>query len=332
MLDSKRRDFIALLGGGGLLLAAKVRRARAQQASKLPTIGFLGSLSQSAQSTWTAAFVRRMREHGWIEGRTVAIEYRWAEGRSERFAEIAAEFVHLKVDVIVTAGTDAVIAAKKATSVIPIVFGTAGDPVANGLVASLARPGANVTGLSNQSADIAGKRIDLLREVVPSLRRLAIMANVASSIGVLEMREVETAAHTLGLDVAMLEIRRAEDIAPGIEALKGGADALYVVTEPLANTNRIQINTLAFGARLPTLHGQKPYVEAGGLMSYGANIPDLFRRAADMVDKVLRGIKPGDIPVEQPTKFDLAINLKTAKALGLQIPDKLLAIADEVIE
>jgi putative ABC transport system substrate-binding protein len=325
----KRRQFITLLGGAAALWPLA---ARAQQASKLPTIGFLGSLSQSAQSTWTAAFVRRMREHGWIEGRTVAIEYRWAEGRSERFAEIAAEFVHLKVDVIVTAGTDAVIAAKKATSVIPIVFGTAGDPVANGLVASLARPGANVTGLSNQSADIAGKRIDLLREVVPSLRRLAIMANVASSIGVLEMREVETAAHTLGLDVAMLEIRRAEDIAPGIEALKGGADALYVVTEPLANTNRIQINTLAFGARLPTLHGQKPYVEAGGLMSYGANIPDLFRRAADMVDKVLRGIKPGDIPVEQPTKFDLAINLKTAKALGLQIPDKLLAIADEVIE
>jgi putative ABC transport system substrate-binding protein len=224
-----------------------------------------------------------MREHGWIESHTVAIEYRWAEGRGERFAEIAAEFVRLKVDVIVTAGTDAVIATKKVTSVIPIVFGTAGDPVANGLVASLARPGANVTGLSNQSDDIAGKRIDLLREVVPSLRRLAIMANVASAIGVLEMREVQAAAHTLGLDVATLEIRGAADIAPTIEALKGGADALYVVTEPLVNTNRIQINNLALAARLPTLHGQKPYVEAGGLMSYGANIPDLFRRAADMV-------------------------------------------------
>ena len=305
---------------------------RSQRPQKVPTIGFLGSLSQSAQSTWTAAFVQRMREHGWIEGRTVAIEYRWAEGRRERFAEIAAEFVRLNVDVIVTAGTDAVIAAKKATSVIPIVFGTAGDPVANGLVASLARPSANVTGLSNQSADIAGKRIDLLREVVPSLRRLAIMANVASSIGVLEMREVEAAAHTLGLDVATLEIRRADDIAPAIEALKGGADALYVVTEPLANTNRIQINRLALSARLPTLHGQKPYVEAGGLMSYGANIPDLFRRAADLVDKVLRGTKPGDIPVEQPTKFELVINLNTAKALGLEIPPTLLARADEVIE
>jgi putative tryptophan/tyrosine transport system substrate-binding protein len=298
----------------------------------VPTIGFLGSLSQSAQSTWTAAFVQRMREHGWIEDRTVVIEYRWAEGRRERFAEIANEFVRLKVDLIVTAGTDAVVAAKKATSVIPIVFGTAGDPVANGLVASLARPGGNVTGLSNQSADIAGKRIELLQEVVPSLRRLAIMANIASSIGVLEMRDVLAAAHTLGLDVATLEIREAKDIAPAIEALKGGADALYVVTEPLVNTNRVQINTLALAARLPTLHGQRPYVEAGGLMSYGANIPDLFRRAADMVDKILRGTEPSDIPVEQPTKFDFVINLTTARALGLRIPDKLLALADEVIE
>ncbi len=325
----RRRNFIALLGSAAV---AWPLAARAQRPEKVPTIGFLGPLSQSAQSTWTAAFVQRMREHGWIEGRTVAIEYRWAEGRRERFAEIAAEFVRLNVDVIVTAATDAVIAAKKATSVIPIVFGTAGDPVANGLVASLARPGANVTGLSNQSADIAGKRIDLLREVVPSLRRLAIMANVASSIGVLEMREVEAAAHTLGLDIATLEIRRAEDIAPAIEALKGGADALYVVTEPLANTNRNQINSLALSARLPTLHGQKPYVEAGGLMSYGANIPDLFRRAADFVDKILRGAKPADIPVEQPTKFDLVINLSTAKALGITIPSNVLALADEVIE
>jgi putative ABC transport system substrate-binding protein len=324
----RRREFITLLGGAavGWPLAARAHQA------KLPTIGFLGSLSQSAQSAWTAAFVQRMREHGWIEDHTVAIEYRWAEGRGERFAEIAAEFVRLKVDVIVTAGTDAVITVKKATSVIPIVFGTAGDPVANGLVASLARPGGNVTGLSNQSADIVGKRLDLLRAVVPSLRRLAIMANIASSIAVLEMREVQTAAQKLGLEVATLEIRRAEDIAPAVEALKGGAGALYVVTEPLMNTNRVQINTLALGARLPTLHGQKPYVEAGGLMSYGANIPDLFRRAGDYVDKILRGAKPADLPVEQPTKFELIINLKTAKALSVAIPDKLLALADEVIE
>ena len=326
----QRREFITLLGGAA---AAWPLRANAQQSlGKVPTIGFLGSLSQSAQSTWTAAFVQRMREHGWIEDRTVVIEYRWAEGRGERFAEIATEFVGLKVDVIVTAGTDAVVAAKKATSVIPIVFGTAGDPVANGLVASLARPGGNVTGLSNQSADIAGKRIELLREVVPSLRRLGIMANIASYIGVLEMRDALAVARTLGLGVAMLEIRKANDIAPAIEALKGGADALYVVTEPLVNTNRVQINALALAAGLPTLHGQRPYVEAGGLMSYGANIPNLFRRAADMVDKILRGTKPSDIPVEQPTKFDLVINLATARALGLQVPEKVLALADEVIE
>ena len=273
-----------------------------------------------------------MREHGWIEDRTVAIEYRWAEGRGERFAEIAAEFVGLKVDVIVTAGTEAVIAVKKATSVIPIVFGTAGDPVANGLVASLARPGRNVTGLSNQWPTLLASELELLQAVVPSLRRLAIIANIADSIGVLEMGEVQAAAQTLGLEAATLEIRRAEDIAPAIEALKGGADALYVVTEPLVNTNRVQINTLALGAGLPTLHGQKPYVEAGGLMSYGANIPDLFRRAADYVDKILRGTKPADIPVEQPTKFDLVFNLKTAKALGLSVPPTLLARADEVIE
>ena len=317
------------LGGAA---AAWPLAARAQQPGKLPTIGFLGASTPSAESQWIAAFVQRLRELGWIEGRTVAIEYRWAEGRSERFAEIAAEFVRLKVDVIVTSGTPAVLAAKQATSVIPIVFATAGDPVGTGLVASLARPGGNVTGLSIQSTDLAGKRLELLREVVPGLRRLAIMANVGNPVAVLEMGEVQAAARTLGLEVATFEIRRAEDIAPAFEALKGRADALYVCTDPLVNTNRIRINTLALGARLPTMHGFREYVEAGGLMSYGPNFPDLFRRAADYVDKILRGAKPGDIPVEQPTKFDLVINLTTAKALGLTVPPTLLARADEVIE
>jgi putative ABC transport system substrate-binding protein len=229
-------------------------------------------------------------------------------------------------------GTAAVIAAKQATSVIPIVFGTAGDPVGTGLVASLARPGGNVTGLSNQSADLPGKRLDLLRQVVPGLRRLAIMANISSPIGVLETNEVQAAARTLGLDVVASEIRRAEDIAPAIDALKGRADALYVVTEALVNTNRIRLNTLALGARLPTLHGVRDYVEAGGLMSYGPNFPDLFRRAGEYVDKILRGAKPGGIPVEQPTKFDLANNLTTAKALRLKLPESFLLRADEVIE
>jgi len=325
----QRRTFITLLGGAA---AAWPLAARAQQqAGKLPTIGLLGANTPSAASQWVAAFVQRLRELDWIEGRTVAIEYRWAEGRSERFAEIAAEFVRLKVDVIVTWGTASVVAAMQVTSVIPIVFATAGDPVGTGLVASLARPGGNVTGLSNQAADVAGKRLELLREVVPGLR-LAILANIGSPIGVLQMREAQAAARTLGLEVATLEIRRAEDIVPAFEALKGRANALYVVSEPLVSTHRVRINTLALAARLPTMHDYREYVEAGGLMSYGPNFRDLFRRSADYVDKILRGTKPGDIPVEQPTKFDLVVSITTAKALGLAMPDKVLAIADEVIE
>ena len=231
----RRREFIAALGGA----TAWPLVARAQRPAKLPTVGFLGSLTQSAQKEWTAALVQRLREHDWVENRTVAIEYRWAEGHSERFAEIAAEFVGLKVNVIVTAGTAAVIAAKRATSVIPIIFGTAGDPVAAGLVASLARPGGNVTGLSNELADIAGKRLDLLHEVIPGLRRLGIMANIGDPIGVLEMGKVQEAARTLGLEAVAAEIRLAADIAPAIDMLNGRVDALYVVTEPLVNTNRI---------------------------------------------------------------------------------------------
>jgi len=269
----------------------------------------------------------------WLDrGRTITIEYRWAEGRSERYAEIANEFVQLKVNVIVTWGTAAVVAAKRATMEIPIVFAATGDPVGTGLVAKLARPGGNVTGLSNQLPDGAGKRIGLFREIVPDLRRLAIMTNIGSPIGALEMSEAQAAAHKLGLEVLPLEIRRAEDIAPAFEALRGDAQALYVVSEPLAGTNMVRINTLALGLRLPTVHGLREYAEAGGLMSYGPNIPDLFRRAADYVDKILRGAKPGDIPVEQPTKFDLVINLTTAKALGLTIPESILARADELIE
>jgi putative ABC transport system substrate-binding protein len=323
----KRREFITALG-----CAAMWPRATFAQSAKRPTIGFLGPLSQSAQSDWTAAFVQRLREHGWIEGRTVEIEYRWGEGRSERLAEIAAEFVRLKVDLIVTGGTAPVLAAKQATTVIPIVFGVAGDPVGTGLVASLSRPGGNVTGLSNQSADLAGKRLELLREVVPGLRRLAIMANVGSAIGLLEMGQVQMAAKTLGLEGIPVEIRRAEDIAPAVETLNGRADALFVVTDPVVNTNRAQINSLALRARLPTMHATRDYVEAGGLMSYGPNFADLFQRAADYADKILRGAKPADLPVEQPTKFDLVVNMKTAKALGLEFSPTLLARADQVIE
>src|SRR5262245_16607552 len=324
----KRRAFIALLGGAA---AAWPLGARAQQPSKLPTIGFLGTVTPTAQSQYTAAFVQRLRELGWIEGRTVAIEYRWAEGRSERFAEIAAEFVRLKVDVIVTTG-GALLAASQATSVIPIVLAVAADPVGTGFVASLARPGGNVTGLSGQATDLAGKRLELLREVVPGLRRLAILTNVGYPAAVLETREVQGAARTLGLEVVTREIRRAEDIAPAFETLRGDVDALYVPADALLNSNRTRINTLALGARLPTISTWRDFVEAGSLMSYGPNFLDLYRRSANYVDKILRGAKPSDLPIEQPTKFDFVINLTTAKTLGLAIPESLLLRADEVIE
>jgi putative tryptophan/tyrosine transport system substrate-binding protein len=276
--------------------------------------------------------VQRLRELGWIEGRTVAIEYRWGEGRTERYAEITDEFVRLKVDVILAGGTEVAIAAKQATSVIPIVFPTAGDPVGSRLVASLARPGGNVTGLSNLGSGLAAKRLELLREVSPDLRRLAVMANADYSGGVTERVEIDAAARMLGLEVVPLPIRRAEDIASGFEGLKGRAEALYTTGDPLVNAHRLRINTFALVAHLPTMFGQREYVEAAGLMSYGANFPDLNRRAADFVDKILRGARTGDIPVEQPTKFDLVINLITAKALRLTVPPNLLARADEVIE
>jgi putative tryptophan/tyrosine transport system substrate-binding protein len=324
----KRRAFITLLGGAA---AAWPLAARAQQV-KLRTIGFLGANTPSTDGQWVAAFVQRLRERGWIDGHTVAIEYRWAEGRAERAADIAAELVRLKVDIIVTYATVPALAAKHATAAIPIVFAAVSDPVGTGLVANLARPGANATGLSNQMVDTAGKKLEFLREVVPGLRRLAILVNVSNPAVVLEMGEVQVAARTSGLEVATSEIRRVEDIASAIDALKNRADALYVCADPLVNTHRIRVNTLALAARLPTMHGLREYVEAGGLMSYGPNLPDLFRRAADYVDKILRGTKPGDIPVEQPTKFDFVVNLTTAKALGLEVPPTLLARADKVIE
>jgi putative tryptophan/tyrosine transport system substrate-binding protein len=331
----RRREFVTLLGGAAASYASCYAfwplAARAQQPARLPTIGFLGTTSALAWSQYVAPFAQRLHELGWIESRTVAIEYRWAEGRRERLIEIASEFARLKVDVIVTAGS-AFRALKQATSAVPIVLAIAEDPVEAGFVASLARPGGNITGLAIQRADSLGKRLELLREVVPGLRRLAVLANVGDPNTVREMGEVEAAAHTLGLAVAKLEIRRADDIDPAFAALKGGADALYVCADPLVNTNRVRINSLALAARLPTMHFVKVYVEAGGLMSYGPSFADLFRRSADYVDKILRGVKPGDIPIEQPTRFELVVNLTTAKALGLTIPESFLLRADEVIE
>jgi putative ABC transport system substrate-binding protein len=324
-----RRDFVTLLGGAA---AARPVAVRAQPAAKLPIIGFLGPGTPSAYSQWVAAFVQRLHELDWLEGRNIAMEYRWAEGRDERYRKIAAEFVRIKADVIVAVGTPASLAARQATSVIPIVFASISDPVSTGLVPSLARPAGNATGLSNQQADLAGKRVQLLREVVPGLRRLAILANPGNPASVIEIGEVQTAAQTVGLEVAVIEIRRGEDFTPGFEMLKGRADALYVAADPLLTSNRVRINVLALGVRLPTLHTQREYVELGGLMSYAPNGPAMLRRAGDYVDKILRGTKPADIPVELPSKFELVINLTVAKVLGLTIPPTLLNLADEVIK
>jgi putative tryptophan/tyrosine transport system substrate-binding protein len=325
----KRRDFITLLGGA---MGAWPLATHAQQAGKLRMIGFLGAHTPSVQSQWTEPFVHRLRELGWMEDRNIRIEYRWAEGRFDQSPRLADELVRLKVDVIVTHATANVLAAKQATSSIPIVFAAVADPVGNKLVASLAQPGANVTGLSNEAPDISGKRLELLREITPRLRRVAMLANVATPNAVLEIREVNAAAPTLDLEVILSEIRKADDIGPAIEALKDRAEALYVQSDPLFNSNRVKVSTLAISARLPTVAGFSLFVEAGGLMSYGPNFPDLFRRAADFVDKILRGAKPDALPVEQPTKFDLILNLTTAKVLGIEVPPTLLARADEVLE
>ena len=322
----KRREFITLVGG-----AAAWPLAVSAQPAKLPIIGFLGANTPSAQQESTAALVQRLRELGWVEGRNLQIEYRWADGRFDRVPEMIAELIALKADVIVTHASLNVIAAKRLTSVIPIVFAAVGDPVGIGVVASLARPGGNVTGLSLQSADLAGKRLELLREIIPG-RRLAILTDSVSPFAALEVSAVKDAIAKVDFEVAVHEIKQADDIAPAIESLKNSADALYILSEPLFRTNRSRISALALDAKLPTIFGAREYVEAGGLMSYGANFTDLFRRAGDYVDKILRGANAGDLPVQQPTKFDLIVNLKTARAIGLNISPAFLARADEVIE
>jgi putative ABC transport system substrate-binding protein len=324
----KRREFITLLGGAAAVWPVA---AHAQPKPKAPTIGFLGTASAAAWSGYTAAFAQRLRELGWIEGRTVVIEFRWSEGRRERVAEIAAEFTRLKVDVIVTAGS-AVPALKEAISATPIVFAIASDPITGGLVASLSRPGSNVTGLSNQNNESGEKRLELLREMVPGLHRLAILANAGYPEAIAEVADVEATAGKLGLAVAKLGITRGDDIPLAFGSVKDKADALYVVGEGLVHANRIRIITHSLGARLPAIYNNREYVEVGGLMSYGANYEELFRRAAEYVDKILHGAKPGDLPVEQPTRFDLVLNLTTARVLGLEVPPTLLARANEVIE
>jgi putative ABC transport system substrate-binding protein len=328
-MQMRRREFIRALGGAAV---AWPLAAWGQQPAKLPTIGFLGSGTPSTAGAWVAAFTQRLHELGWIDDRTIKIDLRWAEGRNDRSAEIAADFVRLKVNVIVTYSTEHAQIAKQATSTIPIVATLLGDPLGTGLVASLARPAGNLTGLSAQNVDLAGKRLELLREVVPGLRRLAFLANSNNPNSALEIDIIRAAASSLGLELLPSEIRRAEDIGPAINAIVGQADDLFVTGDPLTFSHRTRINTLALTARLPAVYVVREYVEAGGLMSYGPSYPALFRRAADYVDRILRGTKPSDLPIEQPTRYELVVNLTTAKAIGLTIPEVFLLRADEVVE
>ncbi len=319
----KRRNLIGLAAWWPLAAHA--------QTARLPTIGFLGAGSRTAWAPSVAHFDQRLRELGWVEGRTVAILYRWADRKADRYTEFAAEFSRLKVDVIVTAGS-AVAAVKQATSTIPIVFAVAVDPVGSGFVDSLARPGGNVTGLSNQAIELAGKRIQLLRQVIPGLTRLAVLANAGYPTAVREAANIQTVAHQLGLAADALEVRSAADLGPAIDSLKGRTRALFLCTDSLVVSNVAMINDRARVAGAATMWGAREFCEAGGFMAYGANEVDLFGRSAEYVDKILKGRKPADLPVEQATKIELVINLKTAKALGLDIPANVLALADELIE
>jgi putative ABC transport system substrate-binding protein len=329
-MNLERRDFITLLGGTAV---AWPLAARAQQAERLRRVGmFIGGSQATLSEARISAFQRELERLGWIAGRNLAIEVRWGEAQLKRQAEIAAELVQLKVDVITTSATPPTLAAMQATSTIPIVFLGTADPVGTGLVSNLARPGGNVTGLSNQNRDVAGKRVALLRELVPDLSRLGILVNADNPAEMLEARDAGTAAEMAGLAVTPLEIRQVGDIAPALDAFKGQGRALYVVVGPLAVSSALRINTLALGAGLPTMHGERTQLETGGLMSYGPDLLAIYRRGAQYVDKILRGAKPGDLPVEQPTQFDLVINLITAKALGIEVPLFLQQRADAVIE
>jgi len=325
----KRREFLTLVGGATATWPLAVH---AQQPEKVPAIGYLCPTAPERWAVWTRTFVERLAELGWIDGHTVKIVYRSGYGHTERFGELAAELVALKVDLILTAGS-ATLQTIKQTSQIPIVFALASEPVATGMVKSLSHPGGNVTGLSLEAPELAGKRLELLRTLTPAARRIAVLADVAYPASVLEFGQAKDAITAAGLEPVPLEIRRAEELEAAFAGIKDRADALYVCSaDPLINNNRNRINELALAAGLPTLFGEKPYAEAGGLIAYGAKVPVMFRRAAEIADRILKGAKPAEIPVEQPTAFELVVNLKTAKTLGITIPPTLLALADEVIE
>jgi len=327
----ERRVFIGAVTGGFL---AVPRAADAQRAVKVPRIGFLGPRTRSDTSFLLDAFLQRLRELGWVEGKNIVIEYRWAEGRSERLSDLAAELVRLKVDVIFAPNSAVAAAARNATSTIPIIMATGGDPVGLGLVANLGRPGGNVTGVSyGVGSQITGKQLELLKEGVPKVVRAAVLSNPTNPSHALALREVESVAHSLGVQLQLLEARGLNEFDGAFAAMaRKGAGALLVVVDPVFGLHRTRLVDLAAKSRLPAIYGVREYAETGGLMSYGTDPRDNFRRAAAYVDKTLKGAKPADLPVEQPTKFELVINLKTAKALGLTIPPSLLARADQVIE
>jgi putative ABC transport system substrate-binding protein len=326
----KRREFISLLGGAA---AAWPLAVRAQQLSRVPRIGVLLLGTPTSFAPRTQAFVEGLRDLGYVEGRTVAIEWKWGQDRDDLLPDLAAELVRSQVDVIVTAGTPPTKALKNATRTIPIVMAIVGDPVAAGLVDSLARPGGNATGFSIVATDLSGRRLQLLKEIVPGLSSVAVMSNLANPQSQMELRETQSAARRLDLRLHSVPISADTSIENAFEKIKKEpVQALIVVTDAILYSQRSQILDLAAGNRLPAMYPYRDFPEAGGLMSYAPSDRDLFRRAASYVDRILKGANPGDLPVEQPTKFELVINLKTAKALGLAVPPTLLASADEVIE
>jgi putative ABC transport system substrate-binding protein len=305
----------------------------AQQPGKVPRVGFLGPRNR-ADGPFVGAFLQGMRELGWVEGQNIAIEYRFAEGRLDRLPDLAAELVRLKVDVILATSTPPALAAKNATSTIPIVMGTSADPVGSGLVASLARPGGNVTGLSfSVGLEVVGKELELLNETVPNARRVAVLSNPANPGNVRALETVKTRARALGVQLQILEARGPDEFEAAFAAMaRERAQALLVVPDAVFGFHRAPLQALAAKSRLPTMYGLREHAEAGGLMSYAVDLRDSMRRSATYVDKILKGAKPADLPIEQPTQFELVINLKTAKALGLTIPPSVLVRADQVIE
>jgi len=326
----KRREIIfALVGGTALWPFA----ARSQQTGKMYRIGYLGSSTAALEADLVGPFRDGLRELGYEEGRNVVIEYRWAEGNDEWFPVLIAELIALKADVIVTTSTPAHLAAKKATTSVPIVMTASGDPVATGIVASLARPGGNITGMSSIAPELQGKRLELLREAIPKLSRIAVFWNPSNPISIIEFKEVGAAAQVLQMKVQPVGVRAPEELEAAFAAIvEERPDALDIEYDPIFQNNLVRMIDFATQNRLPTMSGHRQWVVAGSLMSYGPSYADMQRRAASYVDKILKGAKPADLPIQQPTKFDLVINLKAAKALGLTIPPSLLARADEVIE